>query len=105
MKLRLHSIYIPYNADQEKALADAVRKRLGEHHRTLAVSAVANAFPSLGEALSESLVDTIHATMVGAVMARNVEPKTADGDKTMLAHLETMVVAHFPAESQADGET
>jgi len=80
-------------------------QQVAERHRALATAAVVHAFPSLGEELSRSLVETIHATMIGTIMGRNVEPKTDDEPDAILAHLEAMVVAHFPADAPADGET
>ena len=86
---------------------DELRARLQEvatHHRVLAASAVLQFFPSLGEELSNRLVETIHSTMIGTIMRRNVEPSD-DDDDPILAHLETMIVAYFPADKAADGET
>ena len=35
MNLRLHSLFVPYDADQDKILRRAIEKRLGDHHRHL----------------------------------------------------------------------
>ena len=79
---------------------EELRKELqavAEHQRELAVAAISTYFPSLSKAVARSLVDTVHATMVGLIMRRNVELDSQD-DGPVITHLETIVVSALPAD-------
>jgi len=79
---------------------EELRKELravAEHQRALAVTAISTYFPSLNKAMARSLVDTVHATMVGLIMRRNVEPD-CDNDSSVISHLEALVVMYLPGD-------
>lgn len=67
---------------------------VGTHQRQLAAAAVVHYFPSLDSALAHTLVETVHATMLGLVVRRNVEPGFGD-DGAVLAQLEALIAPHL----------
>jgi AcrR family transcriptional regulator len=73
----------------------AERLRLvADRHRELAGIAGDLYFPSLDRALVGGLVDTIHATLMGLLMARNLEI-CEEREHEVLAHLQTLVAVHL----------
>lgn len=78
-------------------------QRIAVEQRQFAAEAVGRYFPALSGPLAHSLVETVHAAMVGVVMRRNVEPDF-DGDMAVIDHLENLIVAHLPPE-EPHGDT
>jgi AcrR family transcriptional regulator len=73
----------------------AARLRVvADRHRELASIAGDLYFPSLDSGLVGSLVDTIHATLMGLLMGRNLE-RDEQREAEVLSHLQTMVAVHF----------
>lgn len=81
-------------------------RAVAAHQRQLATAAVSTYFPSLAGDLARSLVETVHAAMVGTVMRGNVEPE-ARADEALIGHLERLIVAYLPVDDtgrRPDGE-
>lgn len=74
-------------------LAERLRA-VADRHRELAAVAADLYFPSLDKGLVGGLVDTIHATLMGLLMARNVQP-CEEREADVLAHLQTLVALHL----------
>lgn len=69
-------------------------KEVGLRHRTLALQAAAQLFGVSAE-IAFPLIETIHATLMGLVLRRNVlADDQADG--LSIAMLEDLVIAHLP---------
>lgn len=81
----------------------ALRDRLiavRERHRQLALAAVARAFPSLAERVASSLIETVHAAMLGLLVQQSLEPDNRFED-AVLEHLGTLIVQHLSADAEA----
>lgn len=76
---------------------DELRARLEEvveRHRTFAIQAAAKYFPAIETALAEPLVDTIHATLTGLLMQRNIGVDHAR-EQGVLRMLEALAAPHL----------
>jgi AcrR family transcriptional regulator len=74
-------------------LAERLRQ-VADRHRELAAIAADLYFPSLDQGLVGGLVDTIHATLMGLLMARNLEC-CEEREAAVLANMQTLVAVHL----------